>query len=134
MSPNFPGCIDRPQCLLLYLRISEKPISSSKSVITDILSTPGCPPFPSSEWLNVICWKYIDLSKVLDSAHTTPRKPMSLMMRLSLPSESQNPLEESKPPLIMITPSPFISKQSPVSFLNDGTNLQYHLYSFEINK
>ncbi|KAG1792250.1 uncharacterized protein BJ212DRAFT_1293310, partial [Suillus subaureus] len=25
-----------------------------KSVINDILSTPGCPPFPPSEWLNVV--------------------------------------------------------------------------------
>lgn len=42
-----------------------------KSVINDILSTPGCPPFPPSEWLNVIWWKYVDLAKVLDSTHTT---------------------------------------------------------------
>jgi len=37
--------------------------------VSDILSTPGCPPFPPGEWLNVVKWKYVDLSKVLDSAH-----------------------------------------------------------------
>ncbi|KIK42810.1 hypothetical protein CY34DRAFT_12162 [Suillus luteus UH-Slu-Lm8-n1] len=46
-----------------------------KAVVTDILSTPGCPPFPPSEWLNLVKWKYVDLAKVLDSAHTTELDP-----------------------------------------------------------
>ncbi|KAG0703309.1 hypothetical protein DFH29DRAFT_803616 [Suillus ampliporus] len=46
-----------------------------KSVVTNILSTPGCPPFPPSEWLNIVRWKYVDLGKVLDSAHTTELDP-----------------------------------------------------------
>ncbi|KAG2148202.1 uncharacterized protein EDB93DRAFT_1085003, partial [Suillus bovinus] len=46
-----------------------------KSVVNDILSTPGCPPFLPSEWLNIVPWKYVDLSKVLDSAHTTELDP-----------------------------------------------------------
>jgi hypothetical protein len=46
-----------------------------KSVVSDILSTPGCPPFPPSEWLNIVRWKYVDLGKVLDSAHTIELDP-----------------------------------------------------------
>ncbi|KAG1799524.1 uncharacterized protein BJ212DRAFT_1288133, partial [Suillus subaureus] len=46
-----------------------------KGIVTDILSTPGCPPFPPSEWLNIVQWKYVDLGKVLDSAHTTELDP-----------------------------------------------------------
>ncbi|KAG1829378.1 hypothetical protein DFJ58DRAFT_671903 [Suillus subalutaceus] len=46
-----------------------------KSVVNDILSTPGCPPFPPSEWLNVVRWKYVILAKVLNSAHTTELDP-----------------------------------------------------------
>ncbi|KAG2742006.1 hypothetical protein P692DRAFT_20691152, partial [Suillus brevipes Sb2] len=46
-----------------------------KGVVSNILSTPGCPPFPPSEWLNVVKWKYVDLGKVLDSAHTTELDP-----------------------------------------------------------
>jgi len=46
-----------------------------KQVVLDILSTPGCPPFPPGEWLNVVKWKYVDLAKVLDSAHTTELDP-----------------------------------------------------------
>ncbi|KAG0699423.1 hypothetical protein DFH29DRAFT_784351, partial [Suillus ampliporus] len=46
-----------------------------KNVVTNILSTPGCPPFPPSEWLNIVWWKYVDLGKVLDSAHTTELDP-----------------------------------------------------------
>lgn len=46
-----------------------------KSIVTNILSTPGCPPFPPGEWLNVVRWKYVDLGKVLDSAHTTELNP-----------------------------------------------------------
>jgi len=49
--------------------------SDTKSVVNDILSTPGCPPFPPSEWLNIMHWKYVDLAKVLDSAHTTKLDP-----------------------------------------------------------
>ncbi|KAG1775034.1 hypothetical protein EV702DRAFT_973772, partial [Suillus placidus] len=45
-----------------------------KSIVTDILSTPGCPPFPPGEWLDMQ-WKYVDLGKVLDSAHTTELDP-----------------------------------------------------------
>ncbi|KAG1723393.1 hypothetical protein EDB19DRAFT_1916120 [Suillus lakei] len=44
-------------------------------VVQDILSTPGCPRFPPSEWLNIVRWKYVDLSKVLNSAHTTELDP-----------------------------------------------------------
>ncbi|KAG2750891.1 hypothetical protein P692DRAFT_20727623, partial [Suillus brevipes Sb2] len=46
-----------------------------KGVVSNILSTPGCPPFPPSEWLNIVKWKYVDLGKVLDSAHTTELDP-----------------------------------------------------------
>ncbi|KAG2136604.1 uncharacterized protein EDB93DRAFT_1106808 [Suillus bovinus] len=46
-----------------------------KSVVSNILSTPGCPPFPLSEWLNVVHWKYVDLGKVLDSVYTTELDP-----------------------------------------------------------
>ncbi|KAG1871758.1 hypothetical protein DFJ58DRAFT_837078 [Suillus subalutaceus] len=46
-----------------------------KGVVNDILSTPGCPPFPPSEWLNIVHWKYVDLAKVLDSAHMTELDP-----------------------------------------------------------
>ncbi|KAG1856453.1 hypothetical protein F4604DRAFT_1685478 [Suillus subluteus] len=46
-----------------------------KSVITNILSTPGCPPFPPGEWLNIVRWKYVNLGKFLDSAHTTELDP-----------------------------------------------------------
>jgi len=46
-----------------------------KSVVQNILSTPGCPPFPLGEWLNLVRWKYVDLAKVLDSAHTTELDP-----------------------------------------------------------
>ncbi|OAX39683.1 hypothetical protein K503DRAFT_799451 [Rhizopogon vinicolor AM-OR11-026] len=42
-----------------------------KQIVLDILSTPGCPPFPPGEWLNIVKWKYADLAKALDSAHTT---------------------------------------------------------------
>jgi hypothetical protein len=46
-----------------------------KSVVQNILSTPGCPLFPPWEWLNLVRWKYVDLAKVLDSAHTTELDP-----------------------------------------------------------
>jgi len=68
-----------------------------KQVVSDILSTPGCPPFPPGEWLNIIKWKYVDLSKVLDSAHTTELDPkqthvindeLKLAFRVSKPSGS----------------------------------------------
>jgi len=68
-----------------------------KQVVSDILSTPGCPPFPPGEWLNVVKWKYVDLSKVLDSAHTTELDPkqthviddeLELAFRVSKPSGS----------------------------------------------
>ncbi|KAG2350140.1 hypothetical protein BDR05DRAFT_869568, partial [Suillus weaverae] len=49
-----------------------------KSVVADILSIPGCPPFPPSEWLNVVQWKYVDLGKVLNSAHTTELDPKKI--------------------------------------------------------
>ncbi|OJA17976.1 hypothetical protein AZE42_08948 [Rhizopogon vesiculosus] len=34
-----------------------------KQVVPAILSTPGCPPFPPGEWLNIVKWKYVDLAK-----------------------------------------------------------------------
>jgi len=46
-----------------------------KRVVEHILSTPGCPPFPPSQWLNLVQWKYVDLAKVLESAHTTELDP-----------------------------------------------------------
>ncbi|KAI6013551.1 hypothetical protein EDC04DRAFT_2904564 [Pisolithus marmoratus] len=46
-----------------------------KQVVEHILSTPGCPPFPPSQWLNLVQWKYVDLAKVLESAHTTELDP-----------------------------------------------------------
>jgi hypothetical protein len=49
--------------------------ASDPEVVNDILSTPGCPPCPPSEWLNIVCWKYVDLAKVLNSAHTTKLDP-----------------------------------------------------------
>ncbi|KAI5981230.1 hypothetical protein EDD15DRAFT_2204302 [Pisolithus albus] len=42
-----------------------------KQVVEHILSTPGCPPFPPAQWINMVQWKYVDLAKVLESAHTT---------------------------------------------------------------
>ncbi|KAG2126015.1 uncharacterized protein EDB93DRAFT_1097314, partial [Suillus bovinus] len=49
--------------------------SDPKSVVTNILSILGCPPFLLSEWLNIVRWKYINLAKVLDLAHTTKLDP-----------------------------------------------------------
>ncbi|KAL4068729.1 hypothetical protein V8B97DRAFT_1872886 [Scleroderma yunnanense] len=46
-----------------------------KRVVEHILSSPGCPPFPPSQWLNLVQWKYVDLAKVLESAHTTELDP-----------------------------------------------------------
>ena len=46
-----------------------------KHVVEHILLTPGCPPFPLSQWLNLVQWKYVDLAKVLESAHTTELDP-----------------------------------------------------------
>ena len=46
-----------------------------KCVVEHILSTPGCPPFPPSQWLNLVQWKYVNLTKVLESAHTTELDP-----------------------------------------------------------
>ncbi|KAI5980624.1 hypothetical protein EDD15DRAFT_2131570, partial [Pisolithus albus] len=46
-----------------------------KQVVEHILSTPGCPPFPPAQWLSLIQWKYVDLAKVLESAHTTELDP-----------------------------------------------------------
>ena len=46
-----------------------------KRVLEHILSTPGCPSFPPSQWLNLIQWKYVDLGKVLESAHTIELDP-----------------------------------------------------------
>ena len=36
---------------------------------------PGCPPFPPSQWLHLVQWKYVDLAKVLEAAHTTEIDP-----------------------------------------------------------
>ncbi|KAG2738748.1 DNA/RNA polymerase [Suillus brevipes Sb2] len=41
----------------------------------DILSTPGCPPFPPEQWLNIVQWKVVDLAKVLEAAHSTDLEP-----------------------------------------------------------
>ncbi|KAG2138177.1 hypothetical protein BD769DRAFT_1291067, partial [Suillus cothurnatus] len=49
--------------------------SDLNSVIYNILSTPSCPPFPPSEWLNIVHWKYVNLAKVLESAHTMELDP-----------------------------------------------------------
>ncbi|KAG6329913.1 hypothetical protein ID866_9178 [Astraeus odoratus] len=49
--------------------------SDPKTIINSILSTPGCPVFPPSQQLNLIQWKYINLAKVLESAHTTEINP-----------------------------------------------------------
>ncbi|KAG6328108.1 hypothetical protein ID866_10981, partial [Astraeus odoratus] len=49
--------------------------SDPKTVVDSILSTPGCPVFPPSQWINLIQWKYVDLTKVLESAHTTEIDP-----------------------------------------------------------
>ncbi|KIO03785.1 hypothetical protein M404DRAFT_39730, partial [Pisolithus tinctorius Marx 270] len=46
-----------------------------KQVVEHILSTPGCPPFPPSQWTNLVQWKYVDLAKVLESAHSTELNP-----------------------------------------------------------
>lgn len=43
--------------------------SDPKSVVENILSTPGCPPFPPSQWLHLVQWKYVDLAKVLEAAY-----------------------------------------------------------------
>ncbi|KAI6000277.1 hypothetical protein EDC04DRAFT_2584078, partial [Pisolithus marmoratus] len=65
-----------------------------KQVVKHILSTPGCPPFPPSQWLNLVQWKYVDLAKVLKSAHTTELDPkqshiiddkVELLFRVSKP-------------------------------------------------
>ena len=50
-------------------------LKDPKRVVEHILSTPGCPPFPPSQWLNLVQWKYVDLAKVLESAHTTELDP-----------------------------------------------------------
>ncbi|KIK45154.1 hypothetical protein CY34DRAFT_78442 [Suillus luteus UH-Slu-Lm8-n1] len=46
-----------------------------KGVVRDILSTPGCPPFPPEQWLNIVQWKVVDLAKVLEAAHSTDLEP-----------------------------------------------------------
>ncbi|KAG2125830.1 uncharacterized protein EDB93DRAFT_1097570, partial [Suillus bovinus] len=46
-----------------------------KGVMRDILSTPGCPPFPPEQWLNIVQWKVVDLGKVLEAAHSTDLEP-----------------------------------------------------------
>jgi hypothetical protein len=46
-----------------------------KGVVQDILSTPGCPPFPPEQWLNIVQWKVVDLAKVLEAAHSTDLEP-----------------------------------------------------------
>jgi hypothetical protein len=46
-----------------------------KGVVRDILSTPGCPPFPPEQWLNIVQWKVVDLGKVLEAAHSTDLEP-----------------------------------------------------------
>ena len=46
-----------------------------KAVVQDILSTPSCPLFPLAQWLNLVQWKYINLAKVLEVAHTTDLDP-----------------------------------------------------------
>ena len=45
--------------------------SDPNFVVENILSTPGCPLFPPSQWLNLVQWKYVDLAKVLEVVHTT---------------------------------------------------------------
>ncbi|KIN94153.1 hypothetical protein M404DRAFT_169023, partial [Pisolithus tinctorius Marx 270] len=46
-----------------------------RQVIEHILSTPGCPPFPPSQWTNLMQWKYVDLAKVLELVHSTKLNP-----------------------------------------------------------
>ncbi|KAI6147062.1 hypothetical protein BKA82DRAFT_170552 [Pisolithus tinctorius] len=49
-----------------------------RQVVKHILSMPGCPPFPPSQWTNLVQWKYVDLAKVLKSAHSTELDPKQL--------------------------------------------------------
>ncbi|KAG1726409.1 hypothetical protein EDB19DRAFT_1914664 [Suillus lakei] len=49
-----------------------------KGVVRDILSTPGCPPFPPEQWLNIVQWKVIDLAKVLEAVHSTDLEPKQM--------------------------------------------------------
>lgn len=60
------------------------------SVISNILSTPGCPPFPPSKWLNLVRWKTLERCLTQPTLlNSTPIGPTSLMTRLSLPSECE---------------------------------------------
>jgi len=69
---------DLPQSLSLRnksLQNELRPLTPQSSLIYNILSTPGCPPFPPSEWLNIVHWKYVNLAKVLESVHTMELDP-----------------------------------------------------------
>ena len=54
------------------LRLWQIPSESSN---TSRVSIPGCLAFPPSQWINLIQWKYVDLAKVLKSAHTIELDP-----------------------------------------------------------
>ncbi|KAG2113133.1 uncharacterized protein F5147DRAFT_770991 [Suillus discolor] len=76
-----------------------------KAVVRDILSTPGCPPFPPEQWLNIVQWKVVDLGKVLEATHSTDLEP------------KQTHIIDDK---IITSPSPSTLTPSPSSFHNIG--------------
>ncbi|KAI6154930.1 hypothetical protein BKA82DRAFT_132166, partial [Pisolithus tinctorius] len=49
-----------------------------RQVVEHILSMPGCPLFPPSQWTNLIQWKHTDLVKVLESVHSMELDPKQL--------------------------------------------------------
>ncbi|KAG2088295.1 hypothetical protein BD769DRAFT_1680364 [Suillus cothurnatus] len=98
-----------------------------KGVVNDILSTPGCLPFPPSEWLNIVQWKYVNLTKVLNSAHTTELDPKKMHI---IDDEIELALQVTKSSTSIRTSSDHniafsimgILKPSPLSFLSGEKN------------
>ncbi|KAG0694186.1 hypothetical protein DFH29DRAFT_880868 [Suillus ampliporus] len=65
LAPNIKQTFEQLECFAV----------DPKVVVQDILSTPGCPPFPPEQWLNIVQWKVVDLGKVLEAAHSTDLEP-----------------------------------------------------------
>ena len=120
MLASSPGVDNDPQHLPLYRRIFEKPISSLTTLplTRNPLSKTFCPHLGvhlshqgngSTSFAGSTSTSQKSLTlPILQS--WTQNKPMSLMTRLSLPSESQRRVDGSNHPQIIIQPSPCISK------------------------
>jgi len=121
-----PGQTEGQQHLPLYCRISERHISSLRTLpqTQKLLSMTSYPHLDACLSLqasgstscagNTLTSSKSLIQPILPS--WTQRKPMSLMMRLNLPYRSQNHPLELVPPQTITSPSPCISKQLPSSF------------------